>query len=361
MTATFLETAPAEAFGPSQRIRPIRKREGFVPTVQRWSFLLPPDCVQMRVAFLAVQGTHDAAIERSAFMAWLPAALDAHTHGPATVDHARFTDSAGLRNHVVAAYWVDDARFARWRDSVEPWWSDPARQVGETGVWRELLRVPRDRQESIYWRDYPAGLMTSSEVAVFPTPYCGYYGAMRDRITAAGSDPLDCPRDAALVAHDERRGFGERWRITPPANFAVIRSANTWGRMDAEQLADYREKLRVPLERGMDYLRQNAAPSGCASLRMLGKCDAAGASFPEDHALGYFLSLAHMERWAEDHQTHAAIFGAAMARYKRYGVANQLRTWHEVYILPVGEQCFEYANCHPSTGLLRWFDGVRVP
>ena len=361
MTARITENAPAEAYGPSDRRFPLRKREGFVPQVQRWSFQLPPDCMQMRVAFLAVQGLEDAALEQSAFFQWAQSALS-HAAGPTTFDHARFTDAQGLRNHVIAAYWVDENRFERWRsdDVLQSWWASNERLHDKTGVWREILRVPRERQESIYWRDYPAGLMSSDEVAIYPTPYCGYYGAMRDRIPLAARDPLDAPEDFGLVEQTGRAGYGERWRITPPHNLAVIRSANTWGRMDEEQLADYEKNLRQPLDNGMAYLRESPLPTGCASLRMQRTFDTQGHLLPEEHALGHFLSLRHMEAWAENHATHAAIFTAAISRYKRYGTDNQLRTWHEVYVLPAGDQFFEYIHCGPKTGLLRWFDGERV-
>lgn len=354
MDIHFLEEAPDEAHGPAERLAPIRRPEGFTPAVQRWSFLLPPECAEFHVAFLAVQGSDAATLDASEFMAWAGPALSG-AHAPTTLDHARFVDPAGALNHVIAAYWLDGAAHQAWRLAHDPWWTNAARLSGPTGVWREILRVPRDRQESIYWRDYPAALMTSPDVAIFPTPYCGYYGAMRDRIPAAATEALDSA-EPTLERHD-RVGLGERWRITPPHNLAVIRSANSWGRMDAEQHADYLARLRGPLERGMDFLREQPLPTGCASLRMQRKTDAAGAESPEDHALGYFLSLRHMERWAEGHGTHAAIFGAAIARYKRYGASNQLRTWHEVYVLPEGGQLLEYTNCHAGTGLLPWFAG----
>lgn len=361
MTAKILESAPEEAYGPSERRFALRKREGFVPQVQRWSFQLPPDCMQMRVGFLAVQGLDDAALERSAFFRWAKDALS-HVAGPTTFDHARFTDTQGLRNHVIAAYWIDDGRFERWRadEALQSWWTSKERLQNETGVWREVLRVPRERQESIYWRDYPAGLMSSEDVSVYPTPYCGYYGAMRDRIPLAAHDPLDAQADATLVENSGRTGYGERWRITPPHNLAVIRSANTWGHMDEEQLADYEANLKKPLAHGMAYLRESPLPTGCASLRMQSKFDTHGRALPEEHALGHFLSLRHMEKWAENHATHAAIFKAAISRYKRYGKDNQLRTWHEVYVLPAGDQLFEYIHCGPETGLLRWFHGERL-
>lgn len=102
MTSKLIQNAPAEAYGPPERRFPLCKREGFVPQVQRWSFQLPPDCMQMRVAFLAVQGVDDAELERSAFFRWAPDALS-HAAGPTSFDHARFTDMQGLRNQVIAA------------------------------------------------------------------------------------------------------------------------------------------------------------------------------------------------------------------------------------------------------------------
>jgi aldoxime dehydratase len=94
-------------------------------------------------------------------------------------------------------------------------------------------------------------------------------------------------------------------------------------------------------------------------LRFQQTCDPAGAPFLETHALGYFLSLDHLENWAERHSSHDAIFSAAIARYRKYGAANQLRTWHEVFVLPREGQLFEYLNCAPGTGLLGYFDAVK--
>lgn len=67
-----------------------------------------------------------------------------------------------------------------------------------------------------------------------------------------------------------------------------------------------------------------------------------------------------MEQWAEGHETHAAIFKAAITRYRTYCATNQLRTWHEVFILPSAGQRFEYLNYSPDTGLLPWFEAKRL-
>ena len=67
-----------------------------------------------------------------------------------------------------------------------------------------------------------------------------------------------------------------------------------------------------------------------------------------------------MENWAERHASHEAIFTAAIARYRKFGKANQLRTWHEVFVLPEQGQIFEYVNCAPGTGLSGYFAGERL-
>ncbi|MCJ2048930.1 phenylacetaldoxime dehydratase family protein [Methylobacterium sp. J-070] len=362
-TSRFLDVPPAEAIGPARRIAPIRKPDGFTPAVQRWSFLLPPGESGVRVAFFGAQADTEDGLDAHPLLGWAHRHLLVHPAGPTCVDHARARlPGADRFEHVVSAYWVREALYARWAAdaAAEGWWHEPERREGRSGSWREILAIPRDRQESIYWKDHPGGLMRSPEVDLYPTPYCGYYGAMRDRLPAAAFDSLDTNVQGDVAQCRGRRGYGEHWAITPPVNLALIRSANTWGRMDAGQLADYEAKLRIPLAAGMGFLTDNPLPTGCVSMRWQGSTDAGGGRMPEEHAHAYFLSLRHMERWAEGHETHAAIFRAAIQRYRSYGIANQLRTWHEVYVLPERGQVFEYVNCAPETGLLNWFEGVRV-
>jgi aldoxime dehydratase len=94
-------------------------------------------------------------------------------------------------------------------------------------------------------------------------------------------------------------------------------------------------------------------------MRWQRSSDSRGNLEPDEYAHAYFVSLAHLEDWSENHASHAAIFSAAIRRYRHYGAANQLRTWHEVYVLPEGGHTFDYLNCHPDTGLLPWFEGRR--
>jgi aliphatic aldoxime dehydratase len=360
--AKVLETAPAEAFSPPQRVTPLRKAPGFVPAVQRWSHQLPAGETQFRVGFFGAQSPDTETLNRHPLHAWATEHLLNHPAGPTCVDHARSRTLAGLCTHTIAAYWVSEARYAVWAAdaNAEAWWQAPDSLQGPSGVWREILRIPRDRQESLYWLDFPIGLSASKEVALYPTPYCGYYGAMRDRLFAAATDKLEPAAGARLVAQSGRAGFGQHWSVKVPHNMAVLRGGSSWGFMDAGQHADYEAKLRVPVTNGMDYLAQNALPSGCASMRWQMSTDPDGHEEPDEHAHTYFLSLGHLEDWSENHGSHAAIFSAAIRRYKTYGTANQLRTWHEVYVLPEGDQRFEYLNCHPETGILPWFEATQL-
>ena len=339
------------------RARPLRRPKGFEPAVQRWSLAFPARQQKYFVDFYGVQGPGQAAIEESGFLAWIAEGLT-RADGPTAHDHARHIDADGQLTHIVATYWLDEAQRAAWQSSAAftRFWQDEARLVGPCGIFRECLSVPVGQQETLYWQDYRAAFSASDEVAFFPTPYCGYYGAMRDRIPLSGTD--DFASSAPPLAPKARDTRGRRWVVRPPENLAIIRSATFWGACDAEQLEDYRERLRLPLERGMRFLQENPVETGCCSLRFQQSLDDRGRELPEAHALGIFLSLSHLENWAEGHPSHDAIFTAAIERYRKYGRANQLRTWHEVFVLPAAEQLFEYVNCSPRTGLLPWFEAT---
>ena len=343
-----------------ERINQIRKPKDFIPAVQRWSVALPNRYDRYFVSFYGVQGADAASVNVSGFFPWLANML-ALPAAPVVHDHSRFMDEGGLTNHIVAMYWIDPAQYDAWSNNpnVARWWDDPARLNEPCGYFRECLTVPLDRQETLYWQDYPAGLSKADDVSIYPTPWCGYYGAMRDRIPLAAVEAL-ATAETGLGPATLRDSRNARWRIHVPHNLAVIRSAAYWGACDTEQHDDFITKLRAPLETGMTYLRENAGPTGCCSLRYQQICDASGNTEAEAHALGYFLSLSHLENWAEGHPSHHAIFSAAIARYRKYGKENQLRTWHEVFVLPAEGQLFEYLNCSPATGLLPYFHAELI-
>jgi aldoxime dehydratase len=69
--------------------------------------------------------------------------------------------------------------------------------------------------------------------------------------------------------------------------------------------------------------------------------------------MSWWNSLAALERWAESHPTHVAIFGAAMKYLSTLGPAAKLKLYHEVTVARVDEQLYEYLNCHDRSGMLK--------
>lgn len=63
-----------------------------------------------------------------------------------------------------------------------------------------------------------------------------------------------------------------------------------------------------------------------------------------------------MEEWPSRHPTHLAIFNGSMKLSQRFGNRQKYMTWQEVAILKEGEALFEYLNCNPETGVIRWVE-----
>ena len=183
----------------------------------------------------------------------------------------------------------------------------------------------------------------------------GYFGAARDRMPVSAIDPLESPLGQTLPARREAASQGSRLRVQPPLNLVAIRSGQFWVNAQSEQRTDYLDRLQPKLLRGMKYLEDNKEASGCLSIRNMSNLDSAGDEIAETSTLAYFLSLGHLERWAESHETHLDIYRHAIAMNRKFGAKREVTTWHEVFALS-GAASFEYVNCHPSTGLLPYCD-----
>ena len=110
------------------------------------------------------------------------------------------------------------------------------------------------------------------------------------------------------------------------------------------------------LREGMDFLRDQGTTIGCYTNRYMRHLDAAGRPLEKTFGLSLWRSLADMERWAESHPTHVAIFGTFMRIVQEMNFQLKLRVYHEVSVLKPDEQDYEYINCHAQTGLM---NGVR--
>ena len=278
--------------------------------------------------------------------------------GPDSFEEMREVDAHGAVNSVVVGYWTDLTRYARWKshDPINAWFAHADRASEGVGYWRETLIVPIERFETIFSEPiYHAGVARTTNSRLEPMFTAGYFGAMRDRIAISAIDPLASPYGDVAPSATFNGPPAQRIRIDVPANLVSIRSGQFWQDAKDDQLDDYLNNLQPKLDTGMQYLQDHAEDTGCLSLRSLVNLDQEGNALMETSKHGYFLSLAHLENWAVSHKTHLDIFQHALAMRRKYGAARSVVTWHEVFVMST-TPTFEYINCHPDTGLLRFAD-----
>jgi aldoxime dehydratase len=281
--------------------------------------------------------------------AWLDAAMSA-PDGPRHHDRAVPVrpEPGGPRDTVAVGYWDDPAAFERWwARHREPWLTGGA---GD-GRWVEVVRPAVERYETIFGRrSRPEGVAALAAGFSGPVREHGYWGSMRDRMPASQADPLHAPGPLDV----ERRGDGqgERVRVRPRGSVCLIRSGQDWSDTAGEERRCYLEVIEPILREAMESLRDHGRRDGCLANRYLRVVDRAGRPTERSYGLGWWRSLAELERWAESDLTHLAIFSAfgrlAAARRGRL----ELRLYHEVTVAAPDEQWFEYVDCHPRTGLL---------
>ena len=174
-----------------------------------------------------------------------------------------------------------------------------------------------------------------------------YWGGARDRIPLSQVDAMTPVGTLKVV------GQGTHFRVIPAENVCLIRSGQDWSGTEGEQRRMYLEDVEPVLRTGMDYLRDDGREIGCFANRYMTLVDRDGKALEKSYGMSWWRSLADLERWAESHPTHLAIFGAAMNYLRKVGAAAQLKLYHEVTIAAASEQYFEYCNCHSKTGMLR--------
>ena len=276
-------------------------------------------------------------------------------HAPANVESASYVDRIGRRTLITAAYWSEPARFEEWNAEFDRWWKDPARMRDGVGYFREVLIVPPERFETIFSNDYFIGVAKLGGPQVGPIREHGYWGSMRDRLAISADDDLMNDYGETMPRLGAAESLGRRLRVRGPENLAVIRSGQDWTECAGTQRAFYLESIAPTLRDAMHSIRDHRNKTGCCEMRLAQHLDGAGAPMTKTFGLGYFLSLAHLERWAATHPKHLAILGQFMKMAREYRAERRLKLWHEVSVLPATAQCFEYLNCHSETGLLGYF------
>ncbi len=335
------------------RIYPMRKPDGHCPVVQRYSSSLDSSVSNVRVVVFGQQGQVDG------FQS-LVRHLFASQNAPDHRDAAHYTDPQGVENTFTVAYWLDPISYSGWREDFDAWLATQDPKEADSGYWLETFSVPTPYRETIAFKEYLRGLSACPYSTIEPIEESAYWGAARDRFAASAYDTLGPADDQCLSANTDRDTRGKVLRVVGfPDNLCVIRSGVSWASCGEEQLESYQKNLAPKLDAGMQYLRDNPSETGCASLRQVSYLNADGTEAAEAFSLGFFLSFSHLERWAEKHPSHLAIYTKALAERKKYQENLELKTYHEIYVLSDDAE-FLYFNCHPSTGLLPYFENSQV-
>jgi aldoxime dehydratase len=275
----------------------------------------------------------------------IAAAFEA-AHAPGHWDRARHVDEAGHANVVSIGYWDDPAAFDAWFDGFGARWTTRELAAEGIGTFTEVLRPSVERFETLFSSDLPEGVACVAAGLSGVVQEHAYWGGARDRIPLSQTSEL-APAGAPRVEAD-----GERVRVVPHDNLCLIRSGQDWTATEGEERRMYLEDVEPVLRAGMDFLRDQGKAVGCFANRYMTVLDPAGRALEKSFGMSWWKSLAALERWAESHPTHLAIFGAAMKYLGTLGPAARLRLYHEVSVASAAEQRFEYLACHPRTGML---------
>ncbi|TCK25167.1 phenylacetaldoxime dehydratase family protein [Pseudonocardia endophytica] len=320
-----------------ERTRPVRTPDGFTPPSPSFVARPPLDQRQVVMAYLGVQAEDP--------VAELPPEALAGDAAPRHVDRALVpSDDPGRApgDAVVVAYWDDPEAFDHWLATHRRAWLD-----GPGGRWLEVIRPRVERYETITGRrSRPEGVAHLAQGYSDQVLEHAYWGSMRDRMPASQDEDLDDP------GHLEVERDGDVVRVRPTGSVCLIRSGQDWSDTAGDERERYLTDIEPRLREGMDFLHEEGPDVGCWSNRYLTVLDDDGAPVERTFGLGWWRTMADLERWSESHPSHLAIFDSFVKL-----VAEQrgttIRLYHEVSVAHPDECLFEYARCHDRTGLLR--------
>jgi len=304
-----------------------------------------PSVTRVVMAYFGVQVPGDSAAPAAGALRDLAASFDA-ADGPGHWDRSRYVDDAGFSNVICAAYWDDPARFERWFAATGQRWTRDER--AGLGTFVELVKPGVDRYETLFSSPERAeGIATLARGMSDTVLEHAYWGGARDRIPASQTDAMD-PQGQPQVLRD-----GPLVSVRPHGNLCLIRSGQDWSDTEADERQMYQRDVEPVLRAGMDFLRDEGSKIGCFTNRYVQVETRDGRPTEKSYGLSWWKSLAALERWAESHPTHVAIFGAAMKYLSTLGPAAKLKLYHEVTVARAEDPLFEYLNCHERTGMLR--------
>ena len=331
-----------------------RVADDFEPPYPCWTARAKTDVRQVVMAYFGVQ-SRGAEMQGKACSALVAITRSfALPDGPGHFDTAHYVDADGYDNMIAIAYWTDPAAYERWKaaPAVDGWWSAPERLTEGLGYFREIASPRTEHFETMFnTPDRLEGVgVVMGRIGDEPIREHSYWGSARDRIALAQTDRL--VPSGALAITEGRPAPGQRVKVRGHDNVAMIRSGQEWTETEGNERDLYLNQMEPVLREGMDFLRDQGTSIGCYFNRYMTHVGENGRSTQKSFGLSFWRSLADLERWAESHPTHVAIFGTFMRIVQELNFQLKLRVYHEVSVLKPDEQDYEYINCHARTGIL---------
>ncbi|USW48701.1 Putative hem-containing dehydratase [Septoria linicola] len=346
-----------------ERTYPLKRPKGHKPPVTRWTLRLSNDVSHVHTLYVGVQGHHGDCQGRKIAEDIIGKVLD-NNGQPPVIDTFRVTNGFDLVDSKVwVAYWTQQADFeaALQQLNLTQIWQDLGDHRMNTGLWIEHFTAPVERLETNYARlDHKPGLARLPNVEQPEHGLTAYWGAGRDRIPASAHDLFETPKDIPTPTKIPS-GYGERLTGTNYDNMCHIRSGQWWALCSDPERISYETNLQEKLMGGMNFLWDNPLETGTIGLRFLQNLDDQGGMIRETCGAGFHKNWKDLERWSSRHPSHLAIFNGMMAHAKEFGEGRKLMTWHEVWIFKAGEAHFDYVNCDPKTGVIKWVELDREP
>ena len=389
------------------RTYPLKQPANWEPPVPRWQLVLPEDATSIQTLYIGVQCHSSASspVLEEAILSveeWLGSLQNPdRVIAPSVVDKFVVEKGHDLPyTRVWTCYWTERSSFDHATTLLDL--SRLHHSLGDRrssiGLWTESFVTPASRLETNY-----AGLHEFPGLARLPNTkreehkLTAYWGAARDRVPHSADDLFEMPgtspdpdakedlhpyerlpnqtSDPALQPPDPPpKAIGQYLKGTNYDNVVHIRSGQCWNQCQEDEKAAYESNLQKSLMKGMQYLWDNPIYTGTLGLRWLR--NVAPSTFPsipqstdsplsipddatmkpinESCGAGFFRNLRDLEVWSSSHPTHKVIFAGAHAHARKWGPDRKFMTWHEVSILKAGEAKWEYVNCDPNTGVIRW-------
>lgn len=368
---------------------PKKQPSKWKPPVPRWQLELPVEVTHVYTLYVGVQ-SHQASVSPAfskavlSVIQWLDDLKQPDLDiSPAVVDN--FVNETGHDlegSRVWVCYWTDQALFQRATNQLDlvTLYNNLREDKATVGIWTESISVPIARLETNY-----AGLHESPGVSRLPGAkreehtLTAYWGAARDRMPDSEVDLFEMPGtdkpkvedveekkhitdylanktdDPALQPPEQvPEGLGQCVVGQSYDNMCHIRSGQCWNQCPEDEASTYENGLQKTLMRGMDHLWANPVETGTLGLRWLRNIDSEGKPINETCGAGFFRNLRDLEVWSSTHPTHMAIFTGAHKHAREWGPNRKFMTWHEVSVLKEGEGRWEYVNCSPRTGVMRF-------